>query len=79
MRIYDQEVELPEVDPEELGVVVDVVVLARVLRFGENGRPDETLVVGDTRSTSPIIHKGMAYEYLDMLDNGNAYNEDGER
>ena len=46
-------------DPDEGGLVTDVIVLARVVRYDDDGRAEDSMLLSSTRNTGGIIQAGM--------------------
>lgn len=68
-EIYGHEIDLPDHGADD-GVVTDVVVLARTVRYKDDGRPEEALSVGGTNNTTPMLRAGMLNEFQLMIDSG---------
>ena len=56
--IYGQEIDLAEIESGEM--VMDVIVLARVLRPTEDGGMEDALCVSTTMTTTGIVQMGIA-------------------
>lgn len=69
VNIYGHEVELTEVSDDD-GVVTDVIVLARAVRFGDNGRAEDALFISGTPSTTYMLQLGMLHAALESLGMG---------
>lgn len=57
MNIYGNQIDLEQPDDNE--IIVDVVVIARSLRHGKDGRLEDSVLVSSTDSTTGIIFDGM--------------------
>ncbi len=56
-------------DPDEGGLVTDVIVLARVVRYNDDGRAMDAMILSSTRNTGGIIQGGMLSTALDLSQN----------
>ena len=64
VNIYGHEVELTEPDGDE--VVTDVIVLARAVRYDDDGHAQDSLLMTSTRTTTSMVASGMFTFALDM-------------
>lgn len=60
-NLYGLELDLEEVDD---GIVTDVVVLSREIRYNKEGEAEEALLISATPSTTPMLMQGMANELM---------------
>ena len=72
MNIYDNEIELET--PNNDDIVVDVIVIARTIRQGIDGRMEDSVLVSSTDLTTGIIFDGM----LNAVANGEYVEVDDE-
>lgn len=63
--IYGQELELTEVEAGEM--VMDIIILARVLRPTDDGRMEDALLVSSTKTTTGIVQMGMAVAFGESM------------
>lgn len=56
ISVYGQEIELTEPDG---GYVTDVIILARVIKHGDDGKMYDQLMVSATETTTGMIFDGM--------------------
>lgn len=63
--IYGQELELTEVEAGEM--VMDIIILARVLRPTDDGRMEDALLVSTTKTTTGIVQMGMAAAFGESM------------
>lgn len=61
--IYGHEIELEAAEPDEM--VVDVIVIARVLRPTDDGRMEDALCISTTKTTTAIVQMGMAVAFAE--------------
>ena len=73
MNIYGHEVELTALADDD-GVVTDVLVLARTVRFSDDGRAEDALFTSVTRSSTYMLQMGMLHAAQGCL--GMAYDDD---
>lgn len=71
MNIYGNHIDLEA--PDDNAIIVDVVVIARSLRQGKDGRMEDAVLVSSTDSTTGIIFDGMLSavtngEYIEVDD-----------
>lgn len=57
MNIYGNHIELER--PDDDAIIVDVIVIARSLRYGKDGRMEDAVLVSSTDSTTGIVFEGM--------------------
>lgn len=63
MNIYGHEMDLEEAEPGE--VVVDVMVIARTLRYDDEGHGEDAVLISTTRQTTGMIQAGMLHFSLE--------------
>lgn len=56
--IYGHDVDLVELDADD-GVVLDVIVLARVVRYNNEGHGEDILYTSTTPTTTGMVQRGM--------------------
>lgn len=56
-------------DPDEGGLVTDVIVLARAVHYDDDGRAADSMILSSTRNTGGIIQAGMLSAALDLSQN----------
>lgn len=66
MNIYGHEVELTALAVDD-GMVTDVMVLARTVRFSDQGRAEDALFISGTRSSTYMLQLGMLHSALESL------------
>ncbi len=57
MNIYGHDIELEESNPGE--IITDVMVIARTVHYGEDGKAIDTALISHTRQTGGMIQVGM--------------------
>ena len=72
MNIYGNHINLEA--PDDDAIIVDVIVIARSLRTGKDGRMEDAVLVSSTDSTTGIIFDGM----LNAVTNGEYVEIDDE-
>lgn len=55
-------------DPEDGGLITDVVVLARVVQYDDDGDATDSLLVSSTRNTGGIVLSGILSAALSATD-----------
>lgn len=63
-ELYGHAIDLTTADDVEDGVVTDVLVVARAVRYNDEGRAEDALLISATDSTSSIVQQGMANDLL---------------
>lgn len=51
--------------PDDGGLITDVVVLARVVRYDDDGCAEDSLLMSTTRSTGMIVQAGILATAMD--------------
>ena len=65
-NIYGHDVDLTALADDD-GMVTDVLVLARTVRFSDQGRAEDALFISGTRSTTYMLQLGMLHAALESL------------
>ena len=66
MNIYGHDVDLTALADDD-GMVTDVLVLARTVRFSDQGRAEDALFISGTRSTTYMVQLGILHAALESL------------
>ena len=66
MNLYGHDVDLTALADDD-GMVTDVLVLARTVRFSDQGRAEDALFISGTRSSTYMLQLGMLHAALESL------------
>ena len=66
MNIYGHDIDLTALADDD-GMVTDVLVLARTVRFSDQGRAEDALFISGTRSTTYMLQLGILHAALESL------------
>ena len=65
-NIYGHDIDLTALADDD-GMVTDVLVLARTVRFSDQGRAEDALFISGTRSSTYMLQLGMLHAALESL------------
>jgi hypothetical protein len=71
MDIYGKKIDLQPLGPEG-GIVTDVMVLARVVRYGAGPRAEDVILVSSTDSTTGVIAQGVLNDAMLQIGAGHS-------
>ena len=66
MNLYGHDIDLTALADDD-GMVTDVLVLARTVRFSDQGRAEDALFISGTRSTTYMVQLGILHAALESL------------
>lgn len=76
IEMYGHTIDLTPIDEGNEGVVTDVLVVARAVRYNDDGKPEEALLVSATDTTTPILQQGMANDLMLAISLNRSYDVD---